>query len=345
MQDNIVRWGILGTGGIVGDFLDGASGSATGKVAAISARARARAWLASEFPGLDIYEGYDSLLSLPEVDAIYIATPHPFHAEWAIKAAQAGKHVLCEKPAGMNAAEVEAMIAAASYSGTFLGEAYMYRLHPITAFILDLLDAGKIGQLRMIRSSFGFAMPERNTQHRLFDPALGGGAILDVGGYPMSIARLLAGHAEGREGIEPVSIDGQLRRGPTGVDEIATATAIFSNGIIAQLSASITLGQDNVLQLVGTGGRLEVDAFWYGSGKQGGTAHIRFTPPEGQTELIPFTEERNVYSFQFEAANEAILAGRENFESPGMTHTDSLANARALDRWIAGARHVEPPLF
>ncbi|WP_219893043.1 hypothetical protein [Aquisediminimonas profunda] len=122
------------------------------------------------------------------------------------------------------------------------------------------------------------------------------------------------------------------------------ATATFANGIIAQMSISLALHQDNFLHLMGTGGRLEVDAFWFGSGKYGGTAQIRFLPPHGEPEIIRFTEERNVYSFQFEAANESIRAGHACFAYPGMSEADSLANARSLDRWLAESETVKPPL-
>lgn len=340
----VVRWGILGPGGISREFLRGAHGSASGRVCAVGTRNPDRPDIAEQFPGLKIHAGYESLLADPEIDAVYIATPHPFHAEWAIKATEAGKHVLSEKPAAMNATEVEAMFAAARRAGTFLGEAFMYRLHPMTAFLLQLLNEGKIGDLRLIRSSFGFAIPVFLPEHRLFKPELGGGAILDLGGYPMSMARLLAGHAEGRDDLEPVEISGYARNGPTGVEEIAVATASFANGIIAQMSVSIALHQDNVLHLMGSAGRLEVQSFWFGSGRYGGTSQIRFVPIHGEAEIIAFTDERNVYSFQFEAANEAIRAGRTRFSYPGMSEADSLANARALDRWLAQSASVPPPL-
>lgn len=344
MAADVVRWGILGPGGIAGEFLNGAEHSKTGNVVAIGTRNPDRPDLRERFAGLKVHGSYKALIADPAIDAIYIATPHPFHAEWAIKAAEAGKHVLSEKPAAMNAAEVGAMFAAATRAGTFLGEAFMYRLHPITAFLLELLKEGKIGELRMIRSSFGFAIPVFLPEHRLFKPELGGGAILDLGGYPMSMARMIAGHAANRDDFEPVEISGFARSGPTGVEEIAVATATFANGVIAQMSISLALFQDNILSLMGTKGRLEVDSFWFGSGKHGGTSQIRFVPTDGEPEVISFTEERSVYSFQFEAANYAIRTGRTRFAYPGMTEADSLANARSLDRWLSECRPVAPPL-
>lgn len=338
-----VRWGILGPGGVAREFLNGTRGSATGTVVAVGTRDPARADLAGDFASLKLYDR-EALLADREVEAIYIATPHPFHAEWAIKAADAGKHVLAEKPAAMNAGEVKAMFAAATRNRTFLGEAFMYRLHPMTAFILRLLNEGKIGELRLIRSSFGFAVPVFLPEHRLFAKDLGGGAILDLGGYPLSMARLLAGHATASDDIEPVAIQGFARNGPTGVDEITSATAAFANGVIAQMSISLALDQDNMLHVMGSKGRLEIESFWYGPGKEGGTARIRFFPSQGEMEVIPFTDSRNVYSFQFEAANSAIRSGARRFRYPGMTEADSLANARSLDRWLDATRAVAPAL-
>lgn len=339
-----IRWGIVGPGGIAREFLQGSAGSQTGVVTAVGTRRPDSPDVAANFPGLKIHDGYEALITDPEIDALYIATPHPFHAEWAIKAAQQGKHVLCEKPAGLNPEEVEAIFAAASENGVFFAEAYMYRLHPLTAFLLQLLRDGKIGEVRMIKSSFGFALPGFFPKHRLFDTALGGGAILDVGGYPMSMARLIAGYETGTGPLEPSNLQAVIRRGPTGVDEIASALVTFPNGIIADLSCSISQWQDNVLRILGSKAYLEVDEFWFGSGKYGGTARIRFTSAQGQRDVIEFEEQSNVYAFQFEAANAAIREGRTGLPYPAMTEADSIGNAKALQRWMDEAVTVAPPL-
>ena len=339
-----VRWGVLGPGQIAREFLRAAAGSDVGVVTAIGTRNPARAGLAEHFAGLRCHGSYERLLADPEVDAIYISTPHPFHAEWAIKAALHGKHVLCEKPAGMNAAQVEGMFAAASAHGTFLGEAFMYRLHPLTARVLALVREGRVGEVRMVKSSFGFYLPVFLPEHRLFKRELGGGAVRDLAGYPMSMARLIAGCTTSSGLAEPLQIAAISREGPTGVEEISTALVAFEHGIIAQLSCSVALTQDNVLHIQGTRGRLEIDSFWFGSGRHGGTAQIRFTPPSGPTEAIEVTESRNVYSFQFEAASRAIQRGETRFTYPGMTEQDSICNARAIDRWLAAAVSCEPAL-
>jgi len=154
-----IRWGILGPGSIARAFAGGVAASRTGKLVAIGARNPSKPSLAGNFPGARIVDGYEALLADPDIDAIYIAVPHPGHAQWAIRAAEAGKHVLCEKPLALTAFEADAMFHAARKAGTFLGEAFMYRLHPQTLKLVELIKSGVIGEVRMIKSSFGFAMP------------------------------------------------------------------------------------------------------------------------------------------------------------------------------------------
>ena len=155
-----LRWGIIGPGSIARRFAADLRQSSAGQLVAIGTRDTGKPGLADAFPGARIHAGYDALLADPEVDVVYIATPHRAHAEWSIKAAEAGKHVLVEKPMAVNAADAEAAIAAARKAGTFMGEAFMYRLHPITQKIAELVTSGIIGEVRMIQSSFGLQMEE-----------------------------------------------------------------------------------------------------------------------------------------------------------------------------------------
>lgn len=333
MTDRPIRWGILGPGGIARDFLAGAAGSELGVVEAVGARQPPRPDLAGHFPGVRIVPGYEALIADPAIDAIYVATPHPMHAPWAIAAAQAGKHVLCEKPMAMSTADVEAMFGAAARAGTFMGEAFMYRFHPLIARVVELLRGDAIGTVRMVKASFGFAMPQVDPAHRLFDPALGGGALLDLGGYVTSIAGLIAGLPSGEGMPEPVAVKAVGHIGATGVDKWTSAVLRYADGMVADLSCSITLRQDNVLHILGTTGRLEVDQFWFGTGKAGGRNTIRLIRPDGSVEPVTVTEPRNLYAFQFEAANRAIAQVESGFAWPGLTPQDSIANARLIDRW------------
>jgi predicted dehydrogenase/aryl-alcohol dehydrogenase-like predicted oxidoreductase len=330
-----IRWGILGPGRIAGDFFAGVAQSRTGRVEAIATRDPDRPGLAERFPGVRILRGYDALLADNDIDAVYISTPHPTHAEWAIKAARAGKHVLCEKPIGLSAAEAEAMQTAARAAGTFLGEAYMYRLHPLTLRLIELLKEKAIGDVRMVKSSFGFAKPFEE-DHRLFANDLAGGGILDVGGYPVSMVRLIAGIGQPNGLIEPDQVFGVGHLGSTGVDEWSAAILRFPNGIVAEVACSVSLAQDNVLRIFGTAGSIEIDHFWFAAGKQGGTAVIRLFNAAGKRKDITVEEPRHVYSFEVDAAGEAIKAGRGEFAYPGMTALDTLGNLKVMDKWRAG---------
>ena len=330
-----IRWGILGPGGIARAFAGGVAHSRTGVLVALGARDAAKPGYAEAFPGARVLAGYDALLADPEVDAVYIATPHPQHAEWAIKAAEAGKHALVEKPLGLSAHEADAMFHAARRAGTFMGEAFMYRLHPQTAKLVELVAGGEIGEVRMIQSSFGFAMPAFDPTHRLYANDLAGGGILDVGCYPVSMARLIAGAAAGRPFLDPGKVSGAARIGKSGVDEWAAALLSFPNGIIAEVSCAVSLAQENVLRILGTTGRIEVADFWFASGRQGGTGRIEIVPAKGERRTIEVAEPGWLYSFEADAAGEAIRAGRQEFAAPGMSWDDTLGNLRVLDKWRA----------
>ena len=275
------------------------------------------------------------LLADPEVDAIYIATPHPSHAEWAIKAAEAGKHVLCEKPMGLTAFEADAMIHAARKAGTFLGEAFMYRLHPQTLKLVELVKSGAIGEVRMIRSSFGFAMPGFMPEHRLYANDLAGGGILDVGGYPVSMARLIAGAAVGqafrragkggrapRISASPASTNGRRR--------CCIFQAASSPKSPAASRSTRTMCCASSAPRAASRSRIS------------GSPAARRAAPARSTSSVRTAARRSrsrrdgwLYSFEADAAGEAILAGRQEFAWPGMGWADSLGNLRVLDKWRA----------
>lgn len=331
-----IGWGIIGPGTIARAFAAGVARSGNGRVVALGTRDPKRPALAEHFPRVPAMSP-DALLADPAVEAVYIATPHPSHGAWAIRAAEAGKHVLVEKPLAMTAWEADAAFHAARRAGTFMGEAFMYRVHPQTAKLVELVAGGVIGEVRAIKSSFGFAMPAFDPAHRLYANDLAGGGILDVGCYPVSMARLVAGAAAGRPFLDPVKVAGAAHLGPTGVDEWAAAILTFPGGILAEVSCSISLDQDNMLRILGTGGRIEVKDFWFASGKEGGTGVIEVIGRDGTTRVVEVAEDRWLYAFEAEAAGAAILAGRQEFTAPGMTWDDTLGNMRVLDAWRAGA--------
>jgi len=331
--DKKIRWGIIGPGTIARTFADGIAHSKTGKLVAIASRNPGKPGLAEQFAGARILDGYDALLADPDIEAVYISTPHTSHAEWAIKAIRAGKHVLVEKPIALTAFDAAAIYHEAQKAKVFAGEAFMYRLHPQTAKLIKLVQSGTIGTVRLIRSSFGFDMGTVRPEHRLFAQATAGGGILDVGGYPVSMARLIAGAVEGLPFLEPDTVHGVAHLGETGVDEWASALLKFPNAIVAEVSCSIMANQDNTLRIIGSDGRIEVKDFWFASGHKGGTGKIRIYKPDGSKKTVEVKEKGWLYSFEVDAAGRAIRAGKTEFAAPGMSQADSLGNLRVLDKW------------
>ncbi|WP_313058534.1 aldo/keto reductase [Agrobacterium cavarae] len=329
-----IRWGIIGPGTIAKTFAEGVAHSTTGRLVAIATRNPDRPGLSDGFPGARIVNGYDALLSDAEIDAVYIATPHTGHAEWAIKAIRAGKHVLVEKPIALSAYDADAIFHEAKKAGVFAGEAYMYRLHPQTARIVELVKSGAIGEVRIIRSSFGFSMGSFRADHRLFANESAGGGILDVGGYPVSMARLVAGAVSGQPFLEPTKVSGVAHLGQSGVDEWASAVLKFPNEIIAEVSCSIMANQDNVLRIIGSEGRIEVQDFWFASGHKGGIGKIDVIKGKDR-QTIEVAEDRYLYSFEVDAAGEAIRNQSQEFAYPGMSWADTLGNLRVMDQWRA----------
>ncbi|QSZ58699.1 aldo/keto reductase [Rhizobium sp. ZX09] len=329
-----IRWGIIGPGTIARTFADGIAHSRTGRLEAIATRNPDKPGLAEAFAGARIVKGYDALLADPAIDAVYIATPHTGHAEWAIKAIRAGKNVLVEKPIALSAYDADAIFHEAKKAGVFAGEAYMYRLHPQTAKLLELVKARAVGDIRIIRSSFGFNMGSFRADHRLFANETAGGGILDVGGYPVSMVRMIAGAVDGKPFAEPEKVAGAAHLGQSGVDEWASAVLKFANGIVAEVSCSIMAAQDNVLRIIGSDGRIEVRDFWFAAGHKGGTGRIDIIRGD-RVETIELPEDRWLYSFEVDAAGEAFRQGKKEFDAPGMGWADSLGNLRVMDQWRA----------
>jgi predicted dehydrogenase len=272
------------------------------------------------------------LLVDPDVEAVYIATPHPFHCEWAIKAAEAGKHVLCEKPMGMNHAETVKMFDAARENRVCMMEAFMYRCHPQVARLLEIIHSGRIGEVRTIQASFGFrAGPDPTT--RILCNALGGGGILDVGCYTVSLARLVAGAACGEPFADPVKVQASGHVGPTGVDEYAAAVLTFPGDIIAEVACGIRLRMENVVRIYGADGWILVRRPWASSHDKNGTGQISIHAREREDIEIPI--ERSCFASEADELATAVFEGRPEARPPAMTWADTLGNMQTLDAWRA----------
>ncbi|MDF9833351.1 putative dehydrogenase [Ereboglobus sp. PH5-5] len=342
MSTQHLKWGLLATGRIAEKFANGLAASKLGRAVAVGSRsgATARAF-AEKFGIARAHESYEALLADAEVDAVYIATPHPMHLEWALKAARAGKHILCEKPMGMNRAQTEQMIAAAREHGVFLMEAFMYRCHPQTARIAELIRDGALGEVRMVQAAFGYNRPF-DPQSRVWSNGLGGGGILDVGCYPVSLSRFVAGAAEGKGSVflDPVEINGTGVTHPqTGVDEWAAATLKFSTGMVAQVSCSTSVQQQNTARIYGTKGWLHVVEPWTPSRNEGGRARMWLRRPDAAAGEIALPYQESEYMLEADVVAECVASGRR--EAGQMSWADSLGNAAALDKWLelAGVKY------
>jgi predicted dehydrogenase len=329
-----MNWAVVGTGAIARDFTVALASSRRCHVVDVVGSTPAK--------GAAFADGHrvprasatlDAMLGRGDVDAVYIAAPHPQHEPLALAAIAAGKAVLCEKPLALDAAAVTRLVAAARRRGVFLMEGFMYRCHPMIPALLARLRDGCIGAPRHVRASFGFRAP-RDPAGRLFARALGGGGILDVGGYPVSFARLIAGAVDERPFAEPVAVRGQGDVGPTGVDELATAELRFASGLTATVACAVRHELGTGATIFGERGRVELPDPWLPGGQRQGlastfTIHADSAPHE----TVIVRAERPVYALQAELVADARPALEAPW--PAMGWDDSLGNMRVLDRWRA----------
>ena len=329
------RWGILGPGSIAHNFADGLKEGASGALLAISSRNSERLRQFGDqyrIAASKRYASYEALAADPDIDAIYVSTPHPWHAEFAIMAMRQGKAVLCEKPAGMNAAEVTTMVEVAAQEGVFFMEAFMYRCHPQIARMLELIRAGEIGTVGHIKATFGFSAT-RDPTSRLFDRALGGGGILDVGCYTVSAARLIAGAALGKDFENPLSVKGVGFIGPTGVDEVAHGLLSFQSGIIAEIATSVTTAMENAVVIEGSTGTITLSNPWVPGRNAGPSDSTIAIKVNGTSRVEQINSHHHLFAFEAELASRNIAESKLQADAPALNHADSIGNAETLDRW------------
>jgi predicted dehydrogenase len=327
-------WGVVGTGGIATDFCEALKRSARCRVVNVAGSSpdKARAF-AERFAIARWSEQMAQLLTDPDVEAVYIATPHPLHEQQALMCIAAGKHVLCEKPLTLDAAGAARVIEAARQRGVFLMEAYMYRCHPLMRELLARLEDGAIGPIRHVRADFGFRV-RRMPEHRLFDLTLGGGSILDVGGYPVSFARLIAGVVEGAPFAEPTALTATGLVGPTGADELASAQLTFGSGLTASVTSAICYDVGTVAVVFGERGKIVLPNPWIPGGRRQNTATELTIVREGRdAEQVRVDTEQATYAIEAELVLDSLPAMEPAW--PAMSHADTLGNMRVLDSWQA----------
>ncbi|MFS0866439.1 Gfo/Idh/MocA family protein [Microbacterium sp. 179-B 1A2 NHS] len=318
------RWGILGAGDISGFFARALPQSELGRLHAVGARDTGRASGFAAEHGAEIAGTYDDVLSRDDIDAVYIGTVHTTHVELVLAALEAGKAVLCEKPLGIDPIETDAALFAADEAGLPLIEAFKYRFGPFPELLRDLVSGGGLGEITDIETTIGFTAPTR--EGRLFDPATAGGAILDAGCYPVSLAVGVAGWAGHDPGsVRVVSATGAI--GETGVDESAAAV-LDLDGIRARVRTSIVADLPRAARIVGTGGTLEVPNVWGSRSESTASAILR--RPDGSVEQI----ETATVSPMAAEADATILALRDGrTEAPEMPWDETRATARLLADW------------
>ncbi|MBV8598412.1 MAG: Gfo/Idh/MocA family oxidoreductase [Actinobacteria bacterium] len=249
-----VTWGIISTADINRKVIPGAHASPKVDLRAVASRdlARAEAY-AREWEIERAYGSYEELLEDPDVEAVYISLPNTMHCEWSIRAVEAGKHVLCEKPMSRHAADVEAAFDAAERARRFLTEAFMYRHNPQTKRLKELVAGGAIGELRLVRAAFSYALYDADNIRLRTD--VEGGALMDVGCYCVSGSRLLGG--------EPESVYGHAFTGETGTDWVFSGTMRFPGDVFALFDCGTALAERDELEAIGTEGSLFLDDPWH----------------------------------------------------------------------------------
>jgi predicted dehydrogenase len=323
MPNPRVRWGVLSTANIGrAAVIPAIRASRNGEVLAVASRdpERARAFAAEN--GIPrSYGSYEALLEAGDIGAVYIPLPNSLHREWTVRAAQAGKHVLCEKPLGVTALECEEMHRAAEKAGVHLMEAFMYRFHPRTDLVRKLIAGGAIGPLQGVQASFTFRL--RRTDDIRLDPALGGGALMDVGCYCVNVARTLAG-------AEPFEVQAFADWTATGVDERMVGSMRFESGLIAQFDCALSLERRESYQAVGPEGHLSV-----GSAFLPGTSDATIEEHHGRAattvHTVPGADE---YRLMVEHFADCVLEGK------AVRHlaTEAAANLRAIEALYRSAR-------
>jgi predicted dehydrogenase len=310
-----IRWGILGTGRIGHEFAAGLRGTPDAETLAVGSRTEDSARdFATSFRIARYYGSYAELVSDPDVDVVYVATPHPLHAENVALCLEAGKHVLCEKPMTVNAAQAERLIALARDNGLFLMEGMWTRFFPLMERVRHLISSGALGEPRLLHVDFGFRAPFDPLQ-RLFNPDLGGGALLDVGVYCVSLSSMIFG--------PPDRVTGLAHLGETGVDEQSAAILEHGDGCMSTISIAIRTATPQEAVISGTEGRIRIHPDWWKPNT------LTLSRPDKENETIQAPYSGN--GFPHEAAEVLRCIRTGAHESDVMPLRETLGIARTMD--------------
>jgi len=317
-----VKWAIMSTANINRKVIPAAHASSKVELVAVASRDQMRAdRYAKTWEIQRAYGSYDALLADPEVEAVYISLPNSLHCEWAIKALEAGKHVLCEKPLSRRASEVEAAFDAADRTGRLLSEAFMYRHNPQTKRAKQLVDEGAIGELRLIRAVFSYPLYDEDNIRLRTD--LDGGALMDVGCYAVSGSRLFGG--------EPERVYGEAWLGPSGTDWVFAGMLRFPGNVVALIDCGTAMTERDELEAIGSEGSLFLDDPWHC--KAPGIELRR----AGRVERIEL-DLLDSYQLELENLSDAIRGDGELL----LGRDDAVAQARVLEALNDSAIHGAP---
>jgi D-xylose 1-dehydrogenase (NADP+, D-xylono-1,5-lactone-forming) len=311
MSGEAVRWGIVSTAEINRLVIPPARASEQVDLVAVASRDRRRAEEYARKWGIERAHGsYEALLEDPDVEAVYISLPNSLHCPWSIRALEAGKHVLCEKPFSRREAEVAEAFDVAERTGRFLMEAFMYRHHPQTRKVKELVEAGAVGDLRVVRAAFSFSLDDATNVRLRAD--VDGGGLMDVGCYCVSGCRLLAG--------EPDRVYGEQVVGPTGVDVVFAGTMRFPGDVVGEFDCGLSLPSRDELEVLGTAGSLFLDDPWHARNP---VIELR---RDGEVERIE-VDRADSYGLELENLSGAIR-GRVD---PLLGRDDAVGQARTIE--------------
>jgi len=324
MSSKLLNWGLLSTARINRALIPPLRASKRNNLLAVASRSQE---LAKTFAGKwkipRVYGSYEALLSDPEIDVIYNPLPNHLHAEWTIKAVEAGKHVLCEKPLALSIAEVDAIAGAARTHGRVVSEAFMYRHHPQTLEAQELVRSGSLGTLKLLRGSFSFVL-SREGDIRL-DPAMGGGSIWDVGCYPISYMRTVVG-------TEPLEAFGWQVTGPSGIDDTFAGQLRFAGDVYGQFDSSFVIPFHAYMEIVGSEATLIIPNPF-----KPGLNEKMFLVRDGKTETLK-VKGQELYLGEVEDMADAILLGK----TPRISLEDSRANVATIKAFLESVRINKP---
>ncbi len=325
MPSKKLRWGLLSTANINRSLIPPLQASKSNELVAVGSREQVKAEVyARKWKIPRAYGSYEALLADPEIDIIYNSLPNGLHAEWTIRAVEAGKHVLCEKPLAISTAEVDAVIAAAQSNQKIVAEAFMYRHHPQTLKVKELVGSGAIGEVRMVRGAFTFNI--QNEKDVRLNAGLSGGSVWDIGCYPVSYTRFILGS-------EPEEVFGWQVTGASGVDEVFTGQMRFPGGVLAQFDCGFRSNFRTQMEFVGSLGTILVSAPFKPDPKE----KIILRRDDGK-QSIPIRGPELLYMGEVDDLADAVVNGKPQ----RVTLQDSRANVATLVALLRSAKEGKP---